>query len=183
MDEPRLVVINGLPASGKSTLAAWISAEHGLPLFGKDDFKELLVDSTGLVELEYTRKFGKVSYEILFLIAHRCLQKRVSLVLEGNFTLGNETLQFVHEMRESAFDVYEIQCFAKGDILVDRFLTRKRHQAHTNLSDSEYRAYAETLRSEKLPPLGFSEYLEVDTSIPETIKYVNITNFLGLGKK
>jgi predicted kinase len=179
---PRLIIVNGLPASGKSTLAKHLSNSLQIPYFGKDDFKELIVDSTGLVDLETTRKFGKVSYEIQFLIARRCLSAGASLIIEGNFTLGNETKVFVEEMRESAFDTYEIQCFAKGDILVERFLTRDRHQAHTNLSDADYRAYAEGLRVEKLPQLGFQQYLEVDTSVPESIDYSAIEGFLGLGK-
>ncbi len=178
----KLIIVNGLPASGKSTLAKRLSDSLQIPYFGKDDFKELLVDSTGLVDLETTRKFGKVSYELQFLVAKRCLSVRTSLIIEGNFTLGNATELFVQEMKSSSFDTYEIQCFAKGDILVERFLSRDRHQAHTNMSDAEYRAYAEGLRVEKLPQLGFSNYLEVDTSLPESIDYGALEGFLGLGK-
>lgn len=177
--KPKLIVINGLPASGKSTLAQYISETARLPIFAKDDFKELLADSTGFLEYEQTRKFGKVSYEILFLIARKCLAQKVSLIIEGNFTLGMETLEFVSNMKALPVDTYEIHCFAKGQILVDRFLSRKRHPVHRSLDSSAYKAYAETLRAEKLPPLGLMNYIEVDTSDPESIDYERITTFLA----
>ncbi|MCI8394985.1 MAG: AAA family ATPase, partial [Acutalibacter sp.] len=41
------MLVAGLPASGKSTLAAALAKELGFPMFSKDSMKELLYDSVG----------------------------------------------------------------------------------------------------------------------------------------
>ena len=44
---PTLVLISGMPATGKSTLAVELADQLGWPVFTKDTFKELLFDVAG----------------------------------------------------------------------------------------------------------------------------------------
>ena len=53
----KLVIVNGLPASGKTTLVERLSKDLGSPAFSKDDFKELLADTIGFTDHESTRPF------------------------------------------------------------------------------------------------------------------------------
>src|SRR6187397_2538811 len=68
-----------MPASGKSTLAAQLAAELGIPYFTKDDFKELLFDTGGYTEASMdestSERFG----------AQGIIGAGVSVVLEANF--------------------------------------------------------------------------------------------------
>nr|BFE75939.1 hypothetical protein GCM10020092_092400 [Actinoplanes digitatis] len=41
----RLVLVNGLPASGKTTLASQLAVQLSVPLVSKDSIKELLADA------------------------------------------------------------------------------------------------------------------------------------------
>ena len=41
------ILVAGMPASGKSTFAAWLSREKHLPCMSKDQIKELLFDTVG----------------------------------------------------------------------------------------------------------------------------------------
>jgi predicted kinase len=174
----KLVIINGLPASGKSTLAAYLSKELHLPLFAKDDFKELLADATGFLDHENTKKLGKAGYLILFLIAERCIRNNISLIIEGNFTSGKEIQNFISRLKNLGVDVYEILCYAQGQILVDRFLNRKRHPVHHSQNEAEYSAYVETLRAEKIESLSIGKCIEVDTSDPSKIEYKKIIELI-----
>jgi predicted kinase len=44
---PLFVLVGGWPASGKSTLAAALALELGLPYLSKDEVKEALMDALG----------------------------------------------------------------------------------------------------------------------------------------
>lgn len=44
MEQPKLVIVTGRPAAGKSTLAKWLSQELKLPLVSKDNIREVLFE-------------------------------------------------------------------------------------------------------------------------------------------
>ena len=60
--------MTGPPASGKTTLAQAIAAALRLPLYTKDAFKELLYDTLGTGDLEWSTKLGAAAMEILSLV-------------------------------------------------------------------------------------------------------------------
>ena len=55
---PRLLIVNGLPGSGKTTLSRELAPRLGLPLISKDDIKELLFDQLGWSDREQSKRFG-----------------------------------------------------------------------------------------------------------------------------
>ena len=52
---PRLLIVNGLPGSGKTTLSRELAPRLGLPLISKDDIKELLFDQLGWSDREHSK--------------------------------------------------------------------------------------------------------------------------------
>lgn len=184
MPVPKLILVNGLPASGKSTLSKRLSSDLSLPLFSKDDFKELIADTIGYTDHESTRMFGKASFAILFAVAMKCLEKGNSVIIEGNFTLGDETRAFLNYLEECEVETYEILCHADSQLLIERFRNRtqssQRHPVHHTLSDKEQGEWiTRTLSgSGKTELLTSKNVLEVDTSDPRSIDYTAIETFL-----
>ncbi len=82
---PCLVLVNGLPCSGKTTLARQIAKELNLPLFEKDSIKERLFDTLGWSDLEWSRKLSRASKQVLFYIIAEELKAGRSLIVECNF--------------------------------------------------------------------------------------------------
>ncbi|WP_156039417.1 AAA family ATPase [Deinococcus marmoris] len=41
---PLLLIITGLPAAGKTTLAAFLGRELALPVISKDDYKQVMLE-------------------------------------------------------------------------------------------------------------------------------------------
>lgn len=62
------ILVNGVPASGKSTVAKAISQSAGWPMFALDTVKEALFAHLGTGDREHNRLFGKASYQAIFAV-------------------------------------------------------------------------------------------------------------------
>ena len=82
---PRVVIVGGAPATGKTTLATQVAQALQLPLLAKDLIKESLLDSFAAADLAASQKVGAAGWELLFLVAAWLLDARVGFVIEGNF--------------------------------------------------------------------------------------------------
>ena len=124
---PIVILVSGMPASGKSTLAAQLAAELGIPYFTKDDFKELLFDTGGYTEASMdestSERFGA--------------QGIVSVVLEANFR-AELTAAEIGPIR-ARVSVRQVFCHLPVPEIVDRFEARQegdeRHPVHAELDD------------------------------------------------
>jgi predicted kinase len=85
VSQPTLVVISGLPASGKTTLARRLAAEMRLPLVGRDDIKERLFESLGWSDREWSKRLGGASWDLLYWFVETQLAAGQSCVIESNF--------------------------------------------------------------------------------------------------
>lgn len=130
MAEPRLLVINGTPASGKSTLAPRLCARLRLPLIAKDTIKEALGDALGTRSLEESLLLGRASYPVLYAIARAQLDLGVSVAVEAPFSApaSNRDLKRLTSGVRAAM----ILCQASPAVLRERSVTRAagRHPVH-----------------------------------------------------
>lgn len=84
--KPTLIIISGLPGTGKTTLSKKIGEEFGLPVFSMDEIKETIWDITGHdFDFEFSDKIHKASFELIFYCTHSLLAKGKSLVTEAHF--------------------------------------------------------------------------------------------------
>ena len=79
------ILVCGLPATGKSTMAAYLSKQLGIPMFSKDAIKERLFDTLGFSSREEKVRLGVAAMEIMYDCAGACLACGQSVVLENNF--------------------------------------------------------------------------------------------------
>ena len=82
---PTLLLVHGLPASGKTTLAKWLAQQLGWPAIHKDDVKEILFDTLGWKDREWSRKLGVGAIEVLFHVIELQLAAGISFIAECNF--------------------------------------------------------------------------------------------------
>ena len=65
MCEP-LVLVTGLPGSGKTTLAVALARKLDLPLIGKDQYKEILFEVLGVGDMEWSRRIGQAAIALQY---------------------------------------------------------------------------------------------------------------------
>ena len=69
MKAPELIVVSGLPASGKTTVGRLVSQRLSLPLIDKDAILEAMFDSLGCRDRDERSRLSRASDEVLFTLA------------------------------------------------------------------------------------------------------------------
>src|SRR5690349_14686664 len=78
---PLLVVVTGMPSSGKTTIAESLAERLHLPLVAKDVLKESLFETLGPGDVEWSGRLGDAAYNLIFDLAATTLAARVSLIV------------------------------------------------------------------------------------------------------
>ncbi len=164
---PILIIISGPPCAGKTTLARRIAQEFRLPLVAKDDVKELLFDSLGWKDREWSKKLGYATFKLLFYFVKSQLAAGRSLIVEANFYTETMTEQFCALQAKYGFVPLQIHCHANSSVLTQRFRARwasgTRHPGHVDDQISEEEMIAILKRYEKALDIGGS-VIETDTT-------------------
>ena len=84
------ILVTGIPASGKSTLARALGEELRLPVISKDSLKEILFDQVGFRSREEKVRLGNASMEIMYAIAGQFMGAGQPFLLENNFERASE---------------------------------------------------------------------------------------------
>ncbi|MDB5046731.1 MAG: hypothetical protein JWQ08_2781 [Deinococcus sp.] len=118
---PTLLVVSGLPASGKTQLGTRLAAQLRWPNVTKDDYKQLLHD--GLPNLTNAQS-GPLSFRLMYHVAGITLAAGINTVLETHFYrgLGEKNIQAVAEAHGA--QLLQIFCHAPIDELARRHAAR-----------------------------------------------------------
>jgi len=174
-----LIIISGLPCSGKTTLAKKIAEEFMLPFVSRDDIKERIFDDLGYRNREWSRKIGTTSYTLLYYFAESMLKAGASLLLESNFNPKFDSLRFEDLAAKYEFTPLQIYCKSDRAVLFERFKKRatspERHPGHVDhLNFGEFK---DTLSKSDDQALTISgQTISVDTTDFAAINYTLIAD-------
>ena len=162
------VVVSGLPASGKTTLASQLSVRLGISLLDKDAILEALYDGCGCDD-EQTR--GRLS-------------RASDLVLQRLATAACDAVLVSH-WRHPAIDeisgtptewlatlpgrVVEVHVACAVDVAVRRFLERRRHPGHLDKLRGEEELRRQCMQLYERGPLGIGALVTVRGDAPYDI--------------
>ncbi len=154
MPRPLLIIVTGLPATGKTTFAREIASRFALPLVTKDGIKESLFDALGCTNLDESKRLGGASYRLLFYFCETLLAAGRSLVIEANFFPAHQT-DILALINKYGCTTLQIHCSADDPIIWARFRERaesgQRHAVH--FDRERYPVLVTTRWGNRHPPL------------------------------
>jgi predicted kinase len=161
-----LIVVNGLPCSGKSKVAERLGQELKWPLLCKDTYKELLFDTLGYSDRAWSKRVSRAAYALQFDHSAQLIVSGVSHVLEGNFRWVENRSRFA-ELAKSNVSMLQVHCHAQPAVLIERFRLRAqsgtRHPGHVDVESlKEIESELAQARQHTLPLSG--RIVECDTS-------------------
>lgn len=159
----RAVFVNGVPASGKSTVARAISEASGWPLLTLDTIKEAFFNVLGTGDRDYNRLLGKASYEAIFALVADFPADTV-VVVDAWF--GFQPLEVLrpHLQRAELRHIAEIWCHAPPEVVAGRYLSRVGHRPAGHLG-AEYAPELAVLAA-RARPTGLFPAIDVETTHP-----------------
>lgn len=179
----KLILINGVPASGKSTLTKEISNRLGIVSFAKDDFKELAYEHLG--HNDHDRAWSKVLSRLSIAYLHYLIRKFAgldqTLMIDANLNAEIARKEIGDLINGKDVTVLEIHCYAEPHVLVDRYRKRaesgERHPGHRDANAFPSQEELSTMNGSEA--LGLGLVLEIDTTngtdesqIDQVVKFI-----------
>ena len=165
--QPTLIIISGPPGTGKTSLGKLLSDRYSIPFISKDDLKEILFDSLGWSDREWSKKVGTAGYSLLYYMTKQLLLKDQFLIIESNFHSQFDTPILKKILENAHASCLEIYLSCNGDILLERFQKRaanpSRHPGHVDQENlDEYKKMLQKGKGDKLELGG--KVIEIDTT-------------------
>lgn len=168
---PKLIIVTGLPATGKTWLATELSQAFHIPLIAKDPLKISILEFLGTADRAWDRKIGIAAIHQQILFARELLSKNIPVILESNFKQEFDASLLMFLVNELKVDCLQIVCGAQGEVLVQRFSERMKMDASRKaLGEKEFN------NTEEWTPMllkGFDDPL----NIPGKVLTVDTTDF------
>ncbi|GAA3102775.1 hypothetical protein GCM10010520_54890 [Rhizobium viscosum] len=159
----RLVMVNGVPASGKSGLSHALCKETGWPLLSLDTVKNPFLELIESVDRPFNRILGRASYKAIFSSVAEAAPGS-TFIVDAWFGFQPVEVLREHIAMAGITEVVELWCHAPPEVIGDRYKNRsgQRLAGHPGL------AYVPELieLAKRAEPSRLGPTLEVDTTIP-----------------
>ena len=153
-----LILLAGLPASGKSHFAQFLNGKLGYPVIAKDALKEILFDDVGFHSREEKVKLGIAAMDLMYGQADTLLGLGISVILDNN--VENTSLPGVQKLMEKHRpNTVTVRFEGDPKAVYQRFVKRdadpSRHRGHVVNT-----CYPEAGEPEPYVPMGAEAFEE-----------------------
>jgi predicted acetyltransferase/predicted kinase len=152
-----LISFGGQLAALKTTVSKRISADLGVPVFNKDDIKEVLGDHIGFSNREENLKLSDATMSLMLYMAKSTLSVHTCVILESNFK-KHEILKIEKLVKENGWNTLFIFMTANEKTLYQRYKDRNpnRHIVHKSTGDIPEDVFGRVIREyhQEVKPLS-----------------------------
>lgn len=171
----KAILVNGPPASGKTTIAEALSEYFHLPILARDAVQEALYDILGNGDREYNRLLGRAGMAVIWRILTN-FPPDAAVIIDTwcRYPLFDWLTDGLRSACITRF--VEIFCWAQGEILAQRYLSRVglRHPGHPGKELAPELIEV----AKKAKPTGLAEALFVDTTQGANISDIEIIQWV-----
>jgi predicted kinase len=118
-----VILVNGIPASGKSSIARQLAQDFTLPLLTLDGIKEPFMARLGPVDREQNRMLGRAAYEALWLMVTQA-PARCIYVIDAWFGFQSKDVLCRYLSDAGVVRVLEVWNQISGERAAERYLSR-----------------------------------------------------------
>lgn len=167
---PLLVVVQGAPASGKTTLSQRLERDLHLPLIAKDDIKEFLFDRLEQSDREFSRIEGEAAVMMMYAAAKVFLKAGRSILMESAYYTEFSKQDISMLLKETNARYFEVYVHCDEDERRKRFVDRahggSRHPGHLDHLAADPHDYknANLSPEDRYQRIGLGEYIDIDTT-------------------
>jgi len=172
----RVVMVNGIPASGKSTIASELATASGWPILSVDGIKEPFMRQLENVDRALNRRLGIASYQAIWSVIAAAPQGCTFIVDAWfGFQPKEDLIGFLHDAQVTA--VAEIWCQLPGELAAQRYKSRLANRLPGHPGEeyiAELIALAERAEPMQLGPV----YIADQTQTEKTEKTENLLGWI-----
>lgn len=184
--EKVLIIIAGVPASGKTTYGLKLASKLELPFFSKDKMKEVIYDSLDASmtkDYEQKRKIGVASYSLLWTICEEMMKGKASFIIESNFTMLSAS-KLEELINRYSYHSMVLKFDADFNALHKRFLEREKSvERHRGLVANhffdDFETFCKMNEEAKEFHLTNVDEMLVDTSDFSKVDFDKIISFIS----
>lgn len=159
----RVLLVNGIPASGKSRLSHMISQRTGWPVLALDTIKNPFLEHIDGVDRLLNRTLGKASYQAIFSIIGDA-PRGSTFIVDAWFGFQPLSLLEAHIASAGVAGVAEIWCHAPGEVLAERYAARLKDRLPGHPGADYIPELVELAK--RAAPTKLGPVLDIDTSRP-----------------
>ena len=182
MARPKLIIVGGSLATGKSTISSQLSNKTGIQRVSLDEIKEALFDLGGFRDRDWSKEIGRLSFPVFRDLIALHLARGESVIADATFLWLNDA-DWLHEFADK-YNAELIQIWLTADPLVlrERFIERaktSRHPGHNDAIESVIEEFDERFFNKTFIPLPINAKTKiVDTTDLSAIDHDDILRWV-----
>ncbi|MBI4437352.1 ATP-binding protein [Candidatus Uhrbacteria bacterium] len=182
MASPKLVIIGGAPATGKSVLADLLVQQTGFRRVSKDLLKEHLFDVIEYRDRQWSREIGVLAFPLFMGIVEMYLRRGESVIVDNPFIHAADMEWFHRFEKDYGAEFIQVHLTADPAILRERFIERAhthRHPGHNDALEDVLEEFETKWFNKSFIPLPLSGKTKiVDTTDFDSVNHDAIVKFI-----